>query len=392
MTIHSLIPLSIVTRNLDCGGTERHLLHVLTRLADTHFDVCLHPLQRGGTMADSFVKGGVRVVDAHNAHGRLHRLTSLASSIHRRRPLVHCFLPEAYLFGANLGLLLGANSVIMSRRSRNHYQSRHHVAASVERRLHRHMDALIGNSRAVVQDLLDEGAPPERVRLIYNGIDAERFAAGETRLELRRVVRDQLKVPDDRVVLTCVANLFPYKGHADLLDAFALLGAGVAIRTTMLLLGRDAGSRAALEAQAARLGLSASVRFLGERDDVADLLAASDIGVLASHEEGFSNAVLEGMAAGLPMVVTDVGGNAEAVINGGCGYVVPARAPAALALALGDLIGDADRRQAMGAAARRRVASSFSIDTCVAAYAALYEELWDRRPNAARQPLGFPRF
>ena len=281
--------------------------------------------------------------------------------------------------------MCAATACVMSRRSRNHYQSHHPLAAWVERRLHRRMDALVGNSRAVVQDLLDEGAPPDRVRLIYNGVDAGRFAAGEVRIERRCALRTELGLPDDRVVLTCVANLFPYKGHADLLDALALLGAGFAARATLLLVGRDAGARAALEAQAARLGLSASVRFLGERGDVPDLLVASDIGVLASHEEGFSNAVLEGMAAGLPMVVSDVGGNAEAVTDGECGHVVPARAPAVLAQALADLIGDVGRRQAMGEAARRRVAASFSLDACVAAYEALYEELWERRQRAAHR-------
>ena len=245
------------------------------------------------------------------------------------------------------------------------------------------MDALLGNAQAVVQDLLDEGAPPDRVRLIYNGIDAGRFAAGEARIERRRTLRAALGLPDDRVVLACVANLFPYKGHADLLDALALLGAEFAARATLLLIGRDSGARAALESQAARLGLSASVRFLGERGDVPDLLAASDIGVLASHEEGFSNAVIEGMAAGLPMVVSNVGGNAEAVIDGECGHVVPARDSAALAKALALLIRDPGRRQMMGDSARRRVTSSFSLDACVAAYEALYEELWYRRLTAA---------
>lgn len=379
------IPLLIVTRRLDCGGAEQHLLQVLPLLDETRFDVRLHPLYCGGQLTDDFVGKGVSVVGTAIAGGRMSGLLSLASAIRNVRPLVHCFLPEAYLFGASLGLMFGVRSVVMSRRSRNHYQSRHSVAAWVERRLHRRMDALLGNSRAVVQDLLDEGAPADRVRLIYNGIDAGRFVTGDSRLECRRALRAELGLPDDRVVLTCVANLFPYKGHADLLEALALLGAGFAARATLLLVGRDAGARAALEAQAARLGLSASMSFLGERGDVPDLLAASDIGVLASHEEGFSNAVLEGMAAGLPMVVSDVGGNAEAVTDGECGHVVPARAPAALAQALADLIGDAGRRQTMGEAARRRVAASFSLDACVAAYESLYEELWDRRLAAARR-------
>ena len=118
--------------------------------------------------------------------------------------------------------------------------------------------------------------------------------------------------------------------------------------------------------------------------DIPDLLAASDIGVLASYEEGFSNAVIEGMAASLPMVVTDVGGNAEAVIDGECGYVIPPHDPTALAKALENLICDSGRRQNMGEAARRRVAES-PLDACVAAYEALYVELWDRRVTAAHR-------
>lgn len=321
---------------------------------------------------------------AADVSGRIGSMVRLAVSMRQEKPLVHCFLPEPYLLGGSVALLLGAQGVLMSRRSRNHYQSRHPVAAWVERLLHRRMDALLGNSRAVVQDLLDEGAPPDRVRLIYNGIDIGRFASGDARLERRRALRAELGLPDDQVVLACVANLFPYKGHADLLAALASLGTKLSGRVTLLLVGRDAGARAVLEAQLAQLGLARNVYFLGERGDVPDLLAASDIGVLASHEEGFSNAVIEGMAAGLPMVVSDVGGNAEAVTDGECGHVVPARAPAALAQALADLIGDAGRRQTMGEAARCRVAASFSLDASVAAYESLYEELWDRRLAAAR--------
>lgn len=373
----SKIPLSVVINSLDSGGAEGHLLGVLPRLDVARFDINLLPLRIGGSLTDAFVERGVRV--ASGGGGRLASLRRLASEIRTGRPLVHTFLPEAYLFGASVALLQGAAATIMSRRSRNHYQLRHPIAAWVERRLHQRVDALIGNSRAVIQDLLIEGAPPDRVHLIYNGIDAARFFTGEAKLERREALRAELELPDDRVVLTCVANLFLYKGHADLLDALALLAAGLLDRVTLLLVGRDAGARAALEAQAARLGLSARVRFLGERCDVPDLLGASDIGVLASHEEGFSNAVIEGMAAGLPMVVSDVGGNAEAVIDGECGRVVPAHDPAALAKALSELIGDAGRRQTMGIAARRRVVSSFSLNACVASYQTLYEDLWERR-------------
>ena len=121
--------------------------------------------------------------------------------------------------------------------------------------------------------------------------------------------------------------------------------------------------------------------FLGSRKDVGSLLAASDIGILCSHEEGFSNAILEGMAAGLPMIVSDVGGNAEAVIHDETGLVVPAGDPKALANAIVALIGNPERCRTMGHAGRMRTERSFSMEACVEEYNRLYKNLLsqDRR-------------
>jgi glycosyltransferase involved in cell wall biosynthesis len=110
-------------------------------------------------------------------------------------------------------------------------------------------------------------------------------------------------------------------------------------------------------------------------EDVGPCLAAADIGVLSSHEEGFSNAVLEGMAAGLPMLVTDVGGNAEAVLDGEHGHVVPARDPSALAARLVALALDPAQRRRFGAAAKARAQDCFSVDACVSQYLQMYRKL-----------------
>jgi glycosyltransferase involved in cell wall biosynthesis len=130
-----------------------------------------------------------------------------------------------------------------------------------------------------------------------------------------------------------------------------------------------------LQSQATRAGIAAHIRWVGSVGDVADYLAAADIGVLASHEEGFSNAILEGMGAGLPMVVTDVGGNAEAVVEGDCGRVVPAHAPAELGAALLEFALDPARRTACGERARARVAGHFSEARCIELYRDLYSRL-----------------
>jgi glycosyltransferase involved in cell wall biosynthesis len=123
------------------------------------------------------------------------------------------------------------------------------------------------------------------------------------------------------------------------------------------------------------LQIAANVSFLGLRSDVADILWVSDIGILSSHEEGFSNSILEGMAARLPMIVTDVGGNAEAVIDGECGFVVPPHDPGRLAGAIEILARDPALRTAFGIAGRRRIEQRFTLEKCVDAYDALYSGL-----------------
>jgi len=132
----------------------------------------------------------------------------------------------------------------------------------------------------------------------------------------------------------------------------------------------------ALRTLAAELGLMENVYFLGRCERIADVLSVSDVCVLSSKAEGFSNAILESMRAGLPMVVTDVGGNAEAVVDGRTGFVVPPADPAALAEALLLVAEDPALRRRFGEAGRERVTTHFTLDACVAKYRALYDELF----------------
>ena len=145
-------------------------------------------------------------------------------------------------------------------------------------------------------------------------------------------------------------------------------------RSFLFCLGRDDGIAAQLQSQIDAEGLRENIRLMGARSDVPDFLRMADIGVLCSHEEGFSNAILEGMAAGLPMVVTDVGGNAEAVVDGQTGYVVPPHDSAALGEALLKMA-DNSSRTAMGEAGRQRTRERFSMSACIDAYEALYREV-----------------
>jgi glycosyltransferase involved in cell wall biosynthesis len=256
----------------------------------------------------------------------------------------------------------------MSRRNLNRYQRRHPLLASLERRLHRRVAAALGNSRAVVAELAAEGVPRQRLGLIYNGIDLDAFAHVVPAAE----VRARLDVDPAALVIITLANLIPYKGHADLLVALAEVADRLPAGWILLCAGRDDGAGPALRDRTQALGLAAHVRWLGLRDDVPSLLAASDLAVLASHEEGFSNSVLEGMAARLPVIVTAVGGNAEAVEHTVSGIVVPPRSPSELGAAILALAHDPARRRSLGEAAHARVAAQFTLPGCVARYQRLY--------------------
>lgn len=362
----------VVTRKLDVGGTERHLLQVLPHLDRSRFDVEVVALRPGGRLEQKMRALGVPV---HTPPARLNGWAALLWSaaaltlrmLAERRSIFHFFLPEAYAVGGLCGLLTGHRRLVMSRRSLNLYQAGHPWVARLERFMHRRMHTVAGNSQAVLTDLRAEGVAEDRLRLIYNGLDTTPFRAAHDRAALRA----RLGLAEDEVAVVMVANLIPYKGHLDLVAALAAVKDRLP-PWRLLLVGRDDGIGARIVGRARDNGIDGHVVLLGERDDVAELLCAADMGVLCSHQEGFANSVLEGMAAGLPMVVTDVGGNAEAVRDDDAGRVVPPRDPAALGAAILALASDPSLRARYGRNALARVDEAFSLASCVDGYHRLY--------------------
>lgn len=375
-----------VIGSMEVGGAEQHLLRVAGALAARGWQPTVFALNPHGPLAPAFEAAGVPVrgVSLPAAwarwlrHPRVIAWTGLLLSMlllvwtyWRLRPRVaHFFLPAAYIVGGTASLVAPPVLRVMSRRSLNHYQAKHRLFRRIELWLHGRMDLVCGNSAAVVRDLQSEGVAQDRLRLIYNGIETGRFQAKRTRAE----VRAELGIQDTAVVMMMVANLIPYKGHTDLVQALGAVQAFLPPEWVCVCVGRDDGIAASLMEQARAAGIWDHFRFTGSRQDVPDLLAAADVGVLCSHEEGFSNAVIEGMVSGLPMVVTDVGGNAEAVLHGETGLVVPARNPDALGDALLQICNDPEQRARMGRAGRQRVMDHFSMEACVKNYESLYRE------------------
>jgi glycosyltransferase involved in cell wall biosynthesis len=370
----------VVASRLNVGGTEMHLLRVLPRLRQAGLDISIFAIARGGSLEQQFVDAGIPVLGVEPTGSRVLRsLTAarvLRRSLLRSRPdVLHCFLTEPYLVGSLASAGFGGMVRLMSRRSLSHYQRNHALLAYIERWLHRWVDALIGNSTAVAAQLVDECSQPGKVGVIHNGIELPPVPTPER----RNARRSELGIPANAFVIAVIANLIPYKGHEDLLEALAQVRNRLGGLWRLMLIGRDEGIGAALRSKAESLGIAANILWLGELSDTRSMLAAADLGVLPSHEEGFSNSLIEKMAHALPVVATRVGGNSDAIVDGESGRLVPVRDPAALGAVIAELYMDAGLRARMGSAARLRVERFFSLDACVLRYLNLYRGIAGHR-------------
>lgn len=224
-------------------------------------------------------------------------------------------------------------------------------------------------SPAVAECLRAGAVPAERIRVIPSAVDSDRVRPRRGRAETRAA----LGAAAGDCVLLALAALEPRKGLDVLLAAVAALPAGGP--AVVVWLAGEGSRRDTLEAQAQALGLGETVRFLGRRDHVGDLLAASDVCVLPSRREGLGIAALEAMAAGRAVVASAVGGLGEAVVHERSGLLVPPDDRRALTQALARLVGDPALRERLAAAGPARVAEGFLPEQMVDAYERLYREV-----------------
>ncbi|PRY15981.1 glycosyltransferase [Kineococcus rhizosphaerae] len=288
-----------VITTLTTGGAERQLELLLDRSAAQARTLCLY---EGGPVADAVRRRGhpVEVLGMEGWRKPL-AVARLARRLRRLRPdVVHVHLLAAQLWGIPAARLAGVPVVVSSEHSL--------MADSIEgrpltpwlRRLYRGLESLTDHTVAVSATTADRlvawGVPRDRITVVDNGIDLD---AARPREEDRRRVRAELGVDDGVTVHVVVGRLDPVKRVDEVLEALAprLRGGG-----HVLLVAGAGGLRVALAARAEELGVAASVRWLGARDDVPAVLAAADVLVSASRDETFGLAVLEAVAGGLPAV------------------------------------------------------------------------------------------
>ncbi|HWB15760.1 MAG TPA: glycosyltransferase [Vicinamibacterales bacterium] len=380
------IPILFVIGTLNIGGAETQLVEMV-RALDARFAPSVCCLASAGPLADRLAGTGISVTtiglqSRRQGRGWMRVLPALVRlpidlfrfvrHVRARQPAVlHGVLMHAYVFGAFAARLSGVPVVVASRRSLSHFKRGKPFMRLAERFANRWTDCVVANSEAVRQDAITtEHLPPEKVTVIYNGLDLDAYdGVADATVQ---ALREELALGASPVVIV-VANLIGYKGHEYFLQAWANV-CRVHPDAVAIFAG-DGPMRAEREEDARALGIETRVRFLGVRRDVPALLAAADLLVHPSLEEGFCNALLEAMAASRPVVATDVGGNREAVIDGETGLLVPPADAGRLAAAILTVLQQPDRGAAWGLAGRRRVVDRFQRSRMLPEYEALYDDL-----------------
>ena len=256
----------------------------------------------------------------------------------------------------------------------------------IERGAYRMAQAVIANCEAVRRELITEGVPENKVVTSYNGLELTKFTPRQESQREELLASFGLSAVGNRRLVTMVANLRPVKDQATFLRAARQVRD--AVSDAAFCLAGEGELLESLSQQAAQLGLAEDVFFTGRCERVADLLAVSDVGVLSSASEGFSNAIIEYMAAGLPVVATDVGGAREAVVEAETGFLVQPGDADLLAVRVKELLTNPARMRSMGAHARRTVEEKFSSAALLERTQCLYDRLLPLQPKPSARVYG----
>jgi glycosyltransferase involved in cell wall biosynthesis len=365
----------VVAQLVNClglGGTERQLVEHLRQL-DARYTAQLMCLFKAGAFLGDLLNLSINP-EEFSLRGSLLQVNTAVQAARiarrlreRQAQLLHCHDFYSNIVGSAAARLAGI-PYIVSRRDlgleRN--AARRQLLAWVTRQA----SHVLCNAEAVRTLVESEGVPRERISVVYNGLDLERFDQEAAK---------ELTIPEafleDRAPTVVLAGnmQLAVKGHLDFLAAAALVARELP-NTRFVLVG-DGQLRARLEQQASVLGLRERVLFAGWRTDVPAILSRCTVAVSASYSEGLSNAIMEAMAARLPVVATAVGGTVELVLQERTGFLVPAGEPDRMAARVIELLRAPERARSMGEAGRRRIESEFAASLLGRRMAEVYDRM-----------------
>jgi glycosyltransferase involved in cell wall biosynthesis len=371
-----VIKICYIIGQLSRHGAERQLYELLKRLNRESFDPLVVSLSEGGYWRDEIESLNIPVMEIPRKKSReFTRLFRLISVLHSVKPdIVHTLMFSANTYGRGAALLTGVPILIASERNAAEAGRDKHVPEIIIDKLFSFFtDAIICNSsRAATVLLTKYFFSRNRVFTVHNGIDSSDYLRVKPARHLQRTI------------IGTVGRLYPQKNHQLFLDTARILLGKFPEKGLQFLIVGEGPLETDLRKYAKTLGIDGKVLFAGERTDVAELLGQMTIFVMTSDYEGLSNAIMEAMTAGLPVVATDVGGNSELVINGQTGYLCPQNNARALAERVAVLLDDKKTAEAMGHFGRKVMIDRFGIGKMVYETEKIYWALAAKKNVAVR--------
>ncbi len=345
------------------GGSERQAVQLAKLLReDGTYNIFLASLNNEGILRDEAEKIGFTEIPEF-------RLTSFYDLNFARQlqkfvrflkqnkiEIVHTHDFYTNVFGISAALLAGVRAKIASKRETGGMRSK--LQKTVEKRIFKTSDAIVVNAEAVKNYLTGEGISSEKIEIIYNGIDLERLIPQETN---RQKICAELNLPNEEDIkfITLVANL-----RHDVKNQRMFLHVAQRLKEKFpdahFVLAGEGELKNDLENLAKDLAITENTHFIGRNMKIPELLSVSFAGALTSRAEGFSNSILEYMAAKLPVVATNVGGASEAIIEGETGFLVESNDDEAMANRLTELLQNSEKARKMGELGRKTVEENFS--------------------------------
>lgn len=358
-----------VVHCMDVAGTERVVYSIVKNLDRKKFSFSICCLDYIGELGEQLIKQGFRVFCLGRRPGTdislVRRLVRIIKE--QKIDIMHAHQYTPYFYGATAAILSGKRKIIFTEHGRHQPDRVRPKRVICNQFLNLFTSKITGVSNFSKDSLVKyERLPARNIDVIYNGIRSEDFEVAIDRETKRR----EFGACNGEVVVGMIGRFDPIKNQRMLLAAFRDVVKDVS--PAKLVLVGDGQTKKGCEDLVHDLGIEKSVRFLGRRSDVAELLSAFDIYVLPSVAEASSLTLLEAMAAGLPIVTTHAGGNSETVVKDKTGLLTSPGDSSEFARAIITLIKDPEKRRRMGEAGRGRLESSFTASKMLEEYENLY--------------------
>ena len=373
------IPVLYGISQLTIGGAERQLYELACHLDQTLFRPLVFTTLEGGAYADLLRQAGIPLyVFPRKFPFDIRPVLRIAKLMQREQvQILHTYGYYGGLFGRLATYFYRPRIVISSERATKARDKflQNPIYFNVDKHLARRTDCFIANAHAVKKFAVDEKKlPADKMQVIYNGVDEERFTAVSS--QQRQQLKEQYDLGEGINTVGIVARLDSMKDHHTFIQAIALVMENWS-KAKFFIIGEGPLDEE-LKSYSKDLKLQQAIIFTGAKkgSELINMVSLLDIVVLSSKEgEGCSNAILEAMALGKPVIATDVGGNAELVIDQESGIIIPPENPKALASAMIDLLKNQHEREKMGNNAKSRIEDLFSVDRMVNDTKTLYEKL-----------------